>query len=126
MAIYDPPDGSVDPRPRCTGHCCRAFSLEHPHAVVKEEYARWKRNPSSAKLIPNIELIATMLIPLGVFRGQELFTCRHLGAGGNCRIYERRPQMCRGFPGPDPCKYRNCSSHGPQNVVKRAWNWLRD
>lgn len=126
MAIYDPPDGTLDPRPRCTGHCCRGFSLEHPHRVVKEEYERWKRNPSSATLIPDIGTIAPMLVPLGVFRGQELFTCRHLSKAGNCTIYESRPKMCRDFPGPDPCKYRNCASHGPQSVVKRAINWLRD
>lgn len=126
MAIFDPPDGSTDPRPRCTGHCCRGFSLEHPHSVVQEEYARWCRNPSAATLIPDIGTIAPMLIPLGRFRGQELFTCRHLSKGGDCTIYERRPRMCRDFPGPDPCKYRNCASHGPQPALKRAINWLRD
>lgn len=126
MAFFAPPDGSLDPRPRCTGHCCRGFSLEHPLAEVKAEYERWKRNPSSAKLIPDIGTIAPMLIPLGIFRGQELFTCRHLAKEGNCRIYERRPRMCRDFPGPSPCPYRNCSSHGRQPRWKRAWNWLRD
>mgnify|MGYP001563599965 FL=1 len=126
MALFDPPDGSTDPRPRCVGHCCRGFSLEHPHSVVKEEYARWLADPASATLIPDVGTIADMLVPLGVFRNQELFTCRHLSAAGNCTIYETRPKMCRDFPGPDPCKYRNCASHGPQNVVKRAWNWLRD
>ena len=124
MAIYDPPDGSSDPRPRCTGHCCRGFSLEYPNAVVKEEYAKAQAGQDS--FIPNVTTIAEMLIPLGVFRGQELFTCKHLSQEGNCTIYEMRPQMCRDFPGPDPCKYRNCASHGPQSALKRAWNWLRD
>jgi|GEM_PF-4573161 len=126
MPLFDPPDGSIDPRPRCTGHCCRGFSLEHPHEVVKAEFEKWKAAPESATLIPNVDVIAEMLIPLGVFRGQELFTCRHLSKDGNCTIYETRPKMCRDFPGPDPCKYRNCASHGPQSALKRAWNWLRD
>jgi Fe-S-cluster containining protein len=126
MAIYDPPDGTVDPRPRCTGHCCRGFSLEHPHAVVKEEYEKWKADPASATLIPHVNTIAEMLIPLGVFRGQELFTCKHLGKSGDCQAYETRPPMCRDFPGPKPCPYRNCASHGDQSAVKRAINWLRD
>ena len=126
MAIFDPPDGSVDPRPRCTGHCCRGFSLEHPHSVVKEEFARWQADPASATLIPNIDFIADMLVPLGTFRGQELFTCKHLSKEGNCTAYEQRPKMCRDFPGPNPCAYRNCASHGPQGPLKRALNWLKD
>lgn len=126
MAIYDPPDGSMDPRPRCLGHCCRGFSLEHPYKVVQVEYAKWRRDPASAPLIPDVAIIAEMLIPLGVFRKQELFTCKHFGENGNCGIYERRPKMCRDFPGPAPCPYRNCASHGEQPPWKRAWNWLRE
>jgi Fe-S-cluster containining protein len=124
MALYDPPDGSRDPRPRCVGHCCRGFSLEHPYARVQEEYARWRAGEPTA--IPDIGVIGAMLVPLGVFRKQELFTCRHLGKSGDCTIYETRPRMCRDFPGPNPCAYRNCASHGPQPAWKRAWNWLRD
>jgi Fe-S-cluster containining protein len=126
MAVFDPPDGTVDFRPRCVGHCCRGFSLEHPFGVVQEEYQRWLKDPNSATLIPDVATIAPMLIPLGVFRKQELFTCKNLGEGGNCGIYETRPQMCRDFPGPKPCPYRNCGSHGEQSVVKRAWNWVRE
>ncbi|MGZ3653388.1 MAG: YkgJ family cysteine cluster protein [Bdellovibrionota bacterium] len=126
MAVFDPPDGSADPRPRCVGHCCRGFSLEHPLSVVQAEYERWRADPESATLIPDISTIAPMLIPLGVFRRQELFTCKHLGADGNCGIYETRPRMCRDFPGPKPCPYRNCGSHGAQSRLKRAWNWVRE
>lgn len=124
MAIFDPTDGTTDPRPRCTGHCCRGFSLEHPHAFVKEEYERWKKGEPTT--IPQIETIAEMVMPLGTFRGQELFTCKHLSKEGNCGIYESRPPMCRDFPGPHPCPYRNCSSHGEQPIWKKAVNWLRD
>lgn len=124
MAIFDPPDGSTDPRPRCVGHCCRGFSLEHPYTFVKEEHARARRGEPTT--IPDIAVIGEMLVPLGVFRKQELFTCRHLSAQGNCTIYETRPKMCRDFPGPSPCPYRNCASHGEQAWWRRAWNWLRD
>jgi Fe-S-cluster containining protein len=126
MPIYDPPDGSTDPRPRCTGHCCRGFSLEHPHAKVKEEYATWLIDPARATSIPDVAFIADMLIPLGTFRGQELFTCKHLSKEGNCTAYEKRPKMCRDFPGPNPCAYRNCASHGPQGALRRALNWLKE
>lgn len=124
MSIYDPPDGSADPRPRCTGHCCRGFSLEHPHSVVEAEFDRWKNDGQS--FIPDVAIIAPMLIPLGTFRGQELFSCKNLSKEGNCQIYETRPKMCRDFPGPNPCPYRNCASHGEQSPLKKAWNWLRD
>lgn len=125
MAIFDPPDGSIDPRPRCVGDCCRCFSLEFPLQKVSEEYQKFKVDPASAT-IPNVDIIHDMLIPLGKVRGQEIFTCKHLGANGDCGIYETRPKMCRDFPGPDPCKYRNCASHGPQPGWKRFLNWLRD
>jgi Fe-S-cluster containining protein len=124
MALYDPPDGTTDPRPRCVGHCCRGFSLELPFATVQADYARWKAGEPTS--IPDVGVIGAMLVPLGVFRGQELFTCRHLGAGGDCTIYDTRPGMCRDFPGPAPCPYRNCASHGEQPAWKKALNWLRD
>src|SRR6186713_2485093 len=121
MAIYDPPDGSRDKRSRCTGNCCRQFSLEFPLSEVEADYARFRADPGSAK-IPNIETIAPMIVSLGKFRGQELFTCRNLSADGNCGIYDTRPKMCRDFPGPDPCPYRNCASHGAQGAIRRVWN----
>ncbi len=126
MALFDPPDGSTDPRPRCVGHCCRGFSLELPLATVQTEYARWKEDPSAATQIPDIATIAEMIIPLGVFRNQELFTCKNLSQTGECTIYQTRPQMCRDFPGPRPCPYRNCGSYGPMPLWRRAWNWLRE
>ena len=126
MALYDPPDGSIDPRPRCTGHCCRGFSLEYPLKVVREEAEKERRDSSYKSFIPKLLTIDDMLIPLGVFRGQELFTCKHLSTTGDCGIYESRPQMCRDFPGPRPCPYKNCASHGPQALWRRAWNWLRE
>ena len=124
MALFDPPDGSIDPRPRCTGHCCRGFSLEFPLQEVQAEFQQWQKTGHSK--ISNIEIISEMLIPLGVFRGQELFTCKHLSKEGNCGIYLSRPQMCRNFPGIKPCPYRNCASHGFQPRWKRIWNWLRE
>lgn len=124
MAVFDPADGSIDPRPRCTGHCCRGFSLERSWKDVQFELQKTQDDPEYVSSIPDILLIGKMLIPLGTFRKQELFTCRHLSKEGNCGIYLSRPKMCRDFPGPSPCPYRNCSSHGKQSIVKRAWNWI--
>lgn len=38
------------------------------------------------------------------------YTCKHLGAGSRCTIYERRPDMCRNYPNGEPCRYRGCTS----------------
>lgn len=125
MAIYDPPNGSVDPRPRCVGHCCRCFSIEHPYALVQEQYRQQLAHPNEPKAsIPDIAVIGAMLIPQGVVRGQEIFTCKNLSKDGNCTIYETRPQMCRDFPGSRPCPYRNCASHGRQPRWRRIVNWF--
>lgn len=110
--------------PRCTGHCCKGFSLEYSQAEVMAEYELWKKNPSEPRKIKDVAAIAEMIIPLGVFRKQELFTCKHLGKDGNCQNYEARPQMCRDFPGPNPCPFRNCASHGYQPIWKKVFNWL--
>lgn len=108
-----PYDDTLFPRPRCRGDCCRCFTLERNLEAMDES------NPDTA-------VIRDMVIPLQVVRGQKLYTCRHLGEKGDCTIYERRPQMCRDFPGPNPCPYRNCASHGEQGWLRKAWNWLRD
>lgn len=126
MAIFDPPDGSIDPRPRCTGNCCKCFSIEQSYETVLSEAAKTKSDANYHSTILAVETIAAMLIPLGVARRQEIFTCKHLGESGNCQIYEMRPPMCRDFPGANPCPYRNCASHGPQGTMKKFWNWVRD
>lgn len=123
MAIFDPPDGSTDPRPRCTGHCCRCFSTDFSYAELQADYEIWKQSPAEAK-IPDVAVVAPMLVPLGSVRRTEIFTCKHLSQAGNCTIYETRPKMCREFPGPGICPYKNCGSHGEQPRWLRVWNWL--
>src|SRR3990167_5464451 len=106
MAIHKPSDGSIDSRPRCSGHCCKCFSLQHHFSEVQADYQRYLSNPKASK-IPQVDTIMNMVIPLGMYRGQETFTCKNLQKNGDCGIYETRPQMCRDFPGPSPCPYRN-------------------
>jgi Fe-S-cluster containining protein len=125
MAIFDPPDGSIDPRPRCEGNCCRQFAIESSYADLMLDLKRFETDPTTST-IPDVQQIAAMLIPLGTFKGQELFTCKHLKNNRDCGIYLSRPKMCRDFPGPNPCPYRNCSSHGKQSLLKKAENWLRE
>ncbi len=112
-------------RPRCTGHCCRGFALEQSYEEVWKDYDRWRSDPS-ASAIPDVHLIAPMLIPIKELRGEWLYTCKHLRKTGDCGIYEHRPRMCREFPGEHrPCPFPICSSHGRRNPIARAIAWLR-
>lgn len=110
--------------PRCTGHCCRGFALGKSFEEVWEDYERWKKDPASAS-IPDVHLIAPMLIPIKKLRSEWLYTCNHLKKNGDCGIYEQRPRMCRDFPGDKPCPFPICSSHGKKNPLARAIAWLR-
>ncbi len=112
-------------RPRCSGHCCRGFALEKSLDEIWEDYRLWQKDPANSQ-IPDVHLIAPMLIPIKPLKGEWLYTCKHLGADGNCGIYETRPAMCREFPGPDtPCPFPICASHGKKNWVARAIAWIR-
>jgi Fe-S-cluster containining protein len=42
----------------------------------------------------------------------HLFTCRHWDEQTRlCRVYERRPEMCRGYPYERPCEH-GCDHRG--------------
>lgn len=89
---------------RCTGHCCRAFPL----SCTLEEL----RAPDT-KLI-DAAFVADMLIPLGKRPGpsgelREVYTCRHLSAGGDCTVYERRPRVCWEYPYSRECNVEGCT-----------------
>ncbi|MCM2322164.1 MAG: YkgJ family cysteine cluster protein [Oligoflexia bacterium] len=110
---------------RCTGHCCRGFALEKSLEEVWADFDRWKRDPSTST-VPDVYLIAPMLIPLRKIREEWLYTCKHLHKSGDCGIYERRPRMCRDFPGEkQPCPFPICATHGKKNLFQKVLAWLR-
>ena len=101
--------------------------MEKSLEEVWDDYERWKLNPESST-IPDVHLIAPMLIPLGPIgraKAEWLYTCKHLRKDGDCGIYENRPRMCRDFPGEKPCPFPICASHGPRNPVKKMIDWIR-
>ena len=110
--------------PRCTGHCCRGFALEKSHDEIWDDYRLWKQNPALST-IPDVHLIAPMVIPIKKLKGEWLYTCKHLGKNGDCGIYSERPQMCRDFPGEKPCPFPICSSHGKKSGVSWVVAWLK-
>ncbi len=119
---------------RCTGHCCKRFALEFSYTEIQEDYTLWRKDRSQSK-IPQVEIIAPMLIPLRANpkHSEYLYTCKNLDKDGNCTIYEKRPQMCRDFPMKDVgCHFWKCTSD--QSVYSGAslfqkirirWNWLK-
>ncbi|MEW6055300.1 MAG: YkgJ family cysteine cluster protein [Bdellovibrionota bacterium] len=118
---------------RCRGHCCKRFAMEHSFEELQGDYAIWRENPASSK-IPDVEKIATMVVPLRSSRdGREhVYTCKHLQKSGDCGIYESRPQMCRDFPEQASCHFWACRSSQSayfglplwKRLLKR-WRWVR-
>lgn len=118
---------------RCTGHCCKVFSLPASPAELKQR-ARWSRRhrltgklpgPASDRapaplLVEDIEQIATMAQPIGYSRNDPItgvewlkavhwYTCRNLDAAGNCTVYDTRPRMCREYPYGRQCQHKACA-----------------
>lgn len=120
---------------RCTGHCCRAFTIPgmDPDMLAwQPELWRMQRRgeplPAGARIGIESDVIAKMVVPLGVFArvpttGEPVvhvdgsgpaagmfYTCRNLLPNGNCGIYSRRPAMCREYPyRGDRCVFRGCT-----------------
>lgn len=110
---------------RCTGHCCRAFSLPFSLEQMKVAYKKALADRANGRPI-NLDYIKVypMLIPLADRPGKHpngparqggeryYYTCRHF-KNGNCTNYERRPNMCRNYPqyGSDDklCEYAGCT-----------------
>lgn len=122
---------------RCTGHCCKAFTLPISAEELQsdfEKYQAWVQNPEgeTKPRWRDIGIIADMAIYLGMGWhdsktgeyvpdselnrkrfGHEpirVYTCRHLQSNGDCGIYENRPSMCRDYPYGHPCKFENCTA----------------
>lgn len=93
--------------PRCTGHCCRSFPLNHTIEQLRAYAADTSKGNAS-----EAGQIADMLIPLGARDdGREMFTCRHHDTEtGDCRIYEDRPRMCRDYPYGRSCEHSECTA----------------
>lgn len=103
----------------CTGACCSAFPLSHDLEYL---WLHWHHITDGA-------LIASMLIALThteararmlavdsqaamkVDAGEEYFTCRHWDrATRRCRIYHRRPAMCRNHGTSERQRCQHCGT----------------
>lgn len=114
---------------RCTGHCCRAFTLPKSPEDIRKMVEEDRLNDGP--------FILDMLIYLGLFdvnpaggvldEPWHYFTCRHLDtATGNCTVYEQRPHLCRNYPNDKACEFPGCtwdavrpSPLGPPDVMMK-------
>ena len=84
---------------RCTGECCRSFTLSRGREMWTEPPA----DPAHpwARLAIRLELISEA-------PAYALFTCREWDATSRrCKAYEDRPDTCRDYPygGEHTCSY---------------------
>lgn len=120
---------------RCIGHCCRLFyAPTTPEKITRCQEAAVKREqgepfPVDLTLPRDHETILDMLIPVRpVVEGETppgqktykidrwgskegwLFRCKHFDEESHdCRIYDRRPKMCRDYPYGEPCDFEGCT-----------------
>lgn len=100
---------------RCSGHCCRAFTLPYsPEQLLQPD-----------RLLEDGDVIRGMLVflkeanegdphptdPVQTTAGRKwYYTCKHLDdQSGNCMIYATRPMMCRDYPYGNECKFSGCT-----------------
>lgn len=107
---------------RCTGHCCRAFTLSY----APDELARLaKREGPSGDAFH----VYAMALHIGKFKvnpvsgieygaARDVYACLYYDAdAGDCRGYDERPRMCREYPYGDPCREPDCTWKSAQAIT---------
>jgi len=107
---------------RCTGHCCKAFTLPvTPQEVFiallssvlgyEHKYSVGERGVDNMKLFSLLVYVGTEPlrgVPGGP--GAHYYTCKALAPSGDCSIYDSRPYTCRDYPYGMVCKYIGCTA----------------
>jgi Fe-S-cluster containining protein len=119
---------------RCTGHCCKRFTLPLTPEALQILAEGYKIDPHYGKY-PKEEIlkVADMVIYLDTSNldpdgtphpdGREAayYTCKHYDqVSGNCQDYENRPMMCKQYPDYGrgaACKYKSCTMKENCGVV---------
>lgn len=105
---------------RCTGHCCRGFTIPYSPAQLQSALAatRARVPPAPGLKIPlDVEDIAPMAVPIEFVRPPAdegrpdywRYRCKHLASNGDCTIYARRPDMCVRYPYGKACPFDGCT-----------------
>ena len=133
------PDRSKELRARCTGGCCKRFTLPGSPDELRAD-AEAHRRGTPHRWAAEIQRIADMVIYLGFsdrghngepggYSGEATpkhwYTCAYFdGVSHNCLIYGIRPGMCRDYPAyGDPeskCGVWGCRAEG-RGPLKAIW-----
>jgi Fe-S-cluster containining protein len=108
-----------------TAMCCRRFTLPCSPEDLKKNY----------QLCKDIDTVVDMVIYLGYKAEnvlgeptdyyQHLYSCKHLNKRkGTCKIYEKRPAMCSGFPYNAECGLKQCGTYKFCNGTKKERSFL--
>lgn len=96
---------------RCTGHCCREFTLPD----TPEGLAASKNVPKGS----DRRFWSRNAIFLRFSSGRYYYTCKQYDLGtGNCKAYETRPWTCRMYP--EYLSGEKCSNAGCTWTEHRA------
>jgi Fe-S-cluster containining protein len=115
-------------------HCCRAFFLSNSHANIVRSADAGMRGLETyhdctglehPRISDDIEIYRMLKkigegfqnpITGGLYQDRhEWFACRNLGRDGQCKIHDKRPQMCRDFTcaaEPGSLNFPHCPSKG--------------
>jgi len=106
---------------RCTGHCCRVFTLPYFPDEMRRRY----------KFIRDGEQIYRMIIYIGFERTEigihARYTCRYYNDDDKiCMIYKDRPEMCQNYPYSGmPCTYPGCTLSGKEIHIHNVLQSVR-
>lgn len=114
----------------CIGSCCERFVLDLSIHKLKKSYEKWYQckgnfiyRGKEVSIVKDIHLIYPMVIPLDGGKKMDFdpatgekssgcyhYSCKHYNNKEKmCTIYDTRPEMCRGYPYGNACRYKGCS-----------------
>jgi Fe-S-cluster containining protein len=109
---------------RCTGHCCRDFTLPFSPGELSGavgDNIRAMNEELRGELLTqqcwerDLIQIHDMVVYLGNYGTDDFkerawhYRCKNIQDNGDCGIYQTRPGMCRRFPSSGHCGYSACN-----------------
>jgi Fe-S-cluster containining protein len=91
----------------CNGLCCRHIALEIDRPTTKNDFDNIRWYLMHEKVQVGIDLHNNWLIEVAT-------PCRHLKADHRCGAYEKRPELCRAYPG----KEESCEHEDKRSTYK--------
>lgn len=97
---------------RCTGHCCKRFFIGYtPEQFTKVLVWPEEDDATMHEMLVPLEIVHVADKAVGAWYTCKFFK-QHEDGTGDCTIYERRPKMCRDYPGysqGNSCSFKGCT-----------------